>query len=99
MFELLNSCIFFSGFGKDESNYIDLSRMTTRWNLKETLVKVFGRAGFADSALGKDKLRPCSLGTFVNSSASDPSDYNCLQCPAGKFSLNGVYYKSHNRET
>ena len=89
---------FFSGFGKDESNYIDLSWMPDWWTMKEILVKVFGRAGFANSSLGKDKLRPCSLGTFVNSSASDPSDYNCLQCPAGKFALNGVYYKNHNRD-
>ena len=111
MFRLVNSGIFsvfffffffgFSGFGKDESNYIDLSGIRDPWNLwpiQETLLGVFGRAGFANSALGTYKLRPCSLGTFVNSSASDPRDYNCLQCPAGKFALNGVYIKNHNRD-
>ena len=75
---------FFSGFGEDESNYIDLSGIPDSYFFKTNLLNVFRRAGFANSTLGKDKLRPCSLGTFVNSSSSDPSGYNCLQCPAGK---------------
>ena len=108
MFGLLNSgiflfffflclCVFFSGSGDDDSNYIDLSGISDWWPslvIKKSLLEVFGRAGFANSALGKYKLRPCRLGTFVNTSASDPSDYNCLQCPAGKFALNGVYFKT-----
>ena len=108
MFGLLNSgifsfffCVFFfffSGFGEDKSNYIDLSGIGVSWWISgfvtKTLLEVFGRAGFANSALGTYKLRPCPLGTFVNTSANDPSDYNCLKCPAGKFALNGVYFKT-----
>ena len=83
-------CCFFSGFGEDESIYVDLSGISDwghSWWIKKDLLEVLGRAGFTNSALGKDKLRPCPLGTFVNTSASDPRDYNCLQCPAGKFAL------------
>ena len=74
----------FSAFGKDESNYIDLSGLQNWWNERDTLVQVFSRAGFAKSTLGRYKLRPCSLGTFVNSSVSDPNGFKCFECPAGK---------------
>ena len=87
-------CLFFSGFGENESNYIDLSGILDGNLHKINLLEVLGRAGFANSALGKDKLRPCSLGTFVNSSPSDPSGYNCLQCPAGKFYLEWCIIKT-----
>ena len=40
------------------------------------------RAGFAKS-LEKNKLGPCSKGTFVD--ASDVSDVKCQECPAGSF--------------
>ena len=48
--------------------------------MKSIVREVFLRSGFADST-GNDTLGPCPLGTFVDSSRTDPS---CEHCPAGK---------------
>ena len=76
--------LFFSVVGQDNTGmYIDISEeeVTRRHNMFEVLV----RSGFANKTHGEYKLLPCGLGTFVNSSISDPSKIRCLECPAGKF--------------
>ena len=52
--------------------------------MRDTLFKAFAGAGFARlKDQDENKLLPCPTGTFVNSSASDPSKLKCLECPAG----------------
>ena len=64
---------------ENKSEFIDISNLdsTERNNVRKTFV----RSGFADDQLGKDKLLPCPLGTFVDSSLTDP---DCKYCSAGK---------------
>ena len=72
--------LHFSGIQENEPESIDFSDLT---NVQERadLRYVFLRVGFADDSAGKYKLRPCPLGTFVDSSHSDP---RCKNCSAGK---------------
>ena len=55
--------------------------------MEARLAESFGRAGFANRTYGKQKLLPCSVGTFVNSSVSDPNELKCVECPAGTFCI------------
>ena len=52
--------------------------------LRDHLREIFVKAGFAYEIPGQDKLLPCPLGTFVNSSFSD---LECLNCSAGKHDM------------
>ena len=69
---------YFSGVQENKSEFVDISELYghVRDNVRETFV----RSGFADR-LAEYKLRPCPLGTFVDSSLTDP---NCKNCSAGK---------------
>ena len=70
---------YFSGGQESISDFIDISGLDwpERDNVRGTLV----RSGFADDRLGKYKLSPCPLGTFVDRSLTNP---NCKTCCAGK---------------
>ena len=72
--------LHFSGIQENEPEFIDLSDLTNTGG-KELMRKAFLRVGFADDSAGKYKLRPCPLGTFVDSSRTDPT---CKNCSAGK---------------
>ena len=43
------------------------------------MLEAFGRT------IGKYKLLPCPVGTFVNPSVNDPSKLKCMDCPAGRY--------------
>ena len=72
--------LHFSGIQENEPEFIDFSDLR---NTQEgaNLRYVFLRVGFADDSAGKYKLGPCPLGTFVDSSRTDPT---CKNCSAGK---------------
>ena len=70
---------YFSGVQESESEYIDISSL--RQPVKDTMRKTIVGIGFADDRLDKYKLRPCSLGTFVDRSLTNPK---CENCSAGK---------------
>ena len=64
---------------ENKSEFIDIPKLV--WPGQDIVRESFVRSGFADDELGKYKLRPCPLGSFVDSSLTDP---NCKKCPAGK---------------
>ena len=70
---------YFSGVQESKSEAIDISNLRgdERYNVR----LAFFRSGFAADRSGSDKLRPCPLGTFADSSLTDP---NCKNCSAGK---------------
>lgn len=70
---------YFSGVQESESEFIDISKLV--WPERENVRKTFVRGGFADDRSGEYKLRPCPLGSFVDSSLTDPK---CKNCSAGK---------------
>ena len=70
---------YFSGVQENESEAIDISNLRGAERLNVRLA--FIRSGFADDRLGWFKLRPCPLGSFADSSLTDP---NCKNCPTGK---------------
>ena len=65
---------------ENEPEFIDFSDLR---NTQERFILryVFLRVGFADDSAGEYKLGPCPLGTFVDSSRTDPT---CKNCSAGK---------------
>ena len=80
-------CLF-SCLGQGDSEYIDIDQspaILEGTQIEARLAESFGRAGFANRTYGKQKLLPCSVGTFVNSSVSGPSELKCVECPAGTF--------------
>lgn len=82
-------CLF-SGLGQGDSEYIDIDQspaILEGTQIEARLAESFGRAGFANRTYGKQKLLPCSVGTFVNSSVSDPNELKCVECPAGTFCI------------
>lgn len=82
-------CLF-SGLGQGDSEYIDIEQSPAIMEgiqIQARLAESFGRAGFANRTYGKQKLLPCSVGTFVNSSVSDPNELKCVECPAGTFCI------------
>ena len=74
--------LLFSGVGQDDSEYIDISQQDS-WLIMQ-LLTAFKQAGFANQSVGYFKLLQCSLGTFVNASATA---IKCIECPAGKILL------------
>ena len=70
---------YFSGVQESKSEAIDISNL--RGNERYNVRLAFVRNGFVADRSGGYKLRPCPLGTFVDSSLTDP---NCKNCPAGK---------------
>ncbi|KAL9969032.1 hypothetical protein ACROYT_G021194 [Oculina patagonica] len=70
-------CIVQLGLGSSE--YITLPE----W--EDHLLEAFHRAGFESKSNSKYEVAPCSTGTFVNASVSDPDELQCLECPAGGF--------------
>ena len=70
---------YFSGVQENKSEFIDISNVG--WNERDNVRETFVQSGFADDRLGKYKLLPCPLGSFVDSSLTDP---NCKNCSAGK---------------
>ena len=71
---------YFSGVQESESEFIDISKL--RWPENQNVRETFVRSGFADYRFGEYYiLRPCPLGTFVDSSLPDPK---CKNCSAGK---------------
>ena len=70
---------YFSGVQQSESEFLDISSVS--YGIRDNVRKNFVRSGFADKRPDKDKLRPCPLGTFVDSSLTDP---HCKNCSAGK---------------
>ena len=68
---------------ENEPEFIDFSDLRNtqeRFSLRYLLLRV----GFADDSAGKYKLGPCPLGTFVDSSRTDPT---CKNCSAGKLDI------------
>ena len=56
--------------------------------IRDILFEAFAGTGFAGKKdQGEDKLLPCPKGTFVNSSATDPSKLECLECPPGSYNI------------
>ena len=75
---------FFRGPGQDDTEQIDISYYSS-WYVRKDLMLAFRQSGFASpSNESEHKFLPCSLGTFVKASSKDPE---CLECPAGNFSL------------
>ena len=70
---------YFSGVQESESEFIDISSVEPYE--RDNVRKNFVRSGFAAKRSDKNKLRPCPLGTFVDSSLTDP---HCKNCSAGK---------------
>ena len=70
---------YFSGVQENKSEAIDISNLSG--SERNNVRLAFVRSGFADDRSGSDKLRPCPLGTFADSSLTDP---NCKNCSAGK---------------
>ena len=70
---------YFSGVQESESEFIDTSSVDSF--IIDSVRKNFVGSGFADKRSDKKKLRPCPLGTFVDSSLTDP---HCKNCSAGK---------------
>ena len=70
---------YFSGMQESKREAIDISKLdsTDRDHLRQTLV----RSGFALQGSGEYNLLPCPLGSFVESSFTDPK---CKNCSAGK---------------
>ena len=62
--------------------------------IKEQLLAAFKKSGFANQSLGKYKLLPCPLGSFVNASSEANK---CIECPAGKLVLSLTDNTSLNR--
>lgn len=86
-FELTPFLYLFSGLGQNESEFINTKRkipLPASEQIDAILSESFSRAGFANRTYGENKFLPCSVGTFVNSSVTDPSELKCLGCPAGK---------------
>ena len=97
----LHYCVIvfdFSGLGKDDNDYIQIPSdftlgLVPDWmahdlkvRLRHALFEAFAGAGFARRKdQDKYKLLPCLKGTFVNSSATDPSKLVCLECPPGSY--------------
>ena len=78
--QILNLFHFcFSGVQESESEVIDISNL--HWPEDIFVHWAFVHSGFADDRLGRNKLRPCPLGTFANSSSTN---LNCRNCSAGK---------------
>ena len=73
--------LHFSGIQKNKSEFIDISYLRD-WAEREKLRFIFIRAGFADESAGNYKLRPCPLGTSVDTLRAKPT---CKNCSAGKF--------------
>ena len=75
-----------SGLGQSDSEYVDVGNLTSYLDqeMALSLTESSGRAGFANKTNGEHKLLPCSVGTFVNSKISDPTELKCLECPPGK---------------
>ena len=75
---------FFRGPGQEDTEHVDISYYRYRLAGKDLLL-AFRKSGLASASNESEyKLLPCSLGTFVKASAKDPE---CLECPAGNFSL------------
>ena len=72
----------FSGLGQDDTDYIAIDDDFFSVGI---LVKAFAQSGFAIKVNDKSRLLvlPGPLGAFVDSSVSDPSKLECLECPAG----------------
>ena len=70
---------YFSGVQESVSESIDI--LNLGWPERDNVRRAFVQSGFANDTLGKYKLLPCPLGTFVDSSLTDP---NCKNCSAGK---------------
>ena len=96
----LHYCVIvfdFSGLGKDDYDYIQIPSDHIDWladviahalkvSLRHAFFDAFAGAGFARRKdQDKYKLLPCRKGTFVNSSATDPSKLVCLECPPGSY--------------
>ena len=71
--------LHFSGVHGGSSEYVDISDLPFQ-ELTSLVREVFVRSGYAVKTKD-EKLGPCPLGTFVDSSRADPS---CQHCPAGK---------------
>ena len=78
---------YFSSVQESKSEVIDISNLG--WPEQSKARLAFVRSGFADDRLGSYKLRPCPLGTFADSSLTDP---NCKNCSAGKLQLLILHY-------
>ena len=70
---------YFSGMQGSESEFFNISSLI--YVVRDSVRKNFVPSGFADKRPDKDELRPCPLGTFVDSSLTDP---HCKNCSAGK---------------
>ena len=70
---------YFSGVQESKAEVIDISKIF--WLARDDVRRAFVRSGFADKRLGENRLLPCPLGTFADSSLTDS---NCKKCSAGK---------------
>ena len=81
----------FSGLGQGDNDYLHIQEQVL---VDEIIFKAFAHAGFAKKVQDENKLLvlPCPLGTFVDSSVSDPVKLECLNCQAGSNILNHQRY-------
>ena len=70
---------YFSGVQESKSEIVDISNLRSPEQYFVHLA--FVQSGFADYQLGRYKPLPCRLGTFAESSLTDPI---CKNCSAGK---------------
>ena len=76
--------LLFSGIQENEPGFIDLSDLKKKGGEERFMRQAFLRVGFADDSAGNYKLRPCPLGTFVDSSRTNAT---CKNCSAGKLDV------------
>ena len=78
---------YFSDVQESKSEVVDITNLS--WPEQHLVRFAFVQSGFADDQLGKYKLLPCPLGTFAETSPTDP---NCKNCSAGKLQLLILHY-------
>ena len=84
-FSFHNFCFYIRGLGQNDSEYSVISDIAISENdgwLRDQILEVFKQSGFANQSVGRYKLLPCEVGTYVNASAET---IKCIECPAGKF--------------
>ncbi|XP_044165231.1 uncharacterized protein LOC122949163 [Acropora millepora] len=84
-----NKCTIHLGIHRGSPEFVDIPDFKYNF-LKSSFLGMFVRSGFANKTKD-DKLGPCPLGTFVDSSRADPS---CKHCPAGGYYSDSLAFVS-----
>ena len=84
-FSFYNFCFYIRGLGQNDSEYsviYDFVISEKDYWVQKQMLAALKQSGFANESLGRYKLLPCEVGTYVNVSAEN---IKCTECPAGKF--------------